>query len=83
MKIIILVYFGRAGTLDLHQVPCRNINAQLVAQGGLPRVLVGREDLGLFCDSFLRDAKVSPVDYHHAVVAHKVGPNLLLKSICS
>ena len=73
MKIIILVYFGRAGTLDLHQVPCRNINAQLVAQGGLPR---------LFCDSFLRDAKVSPVDYHHAVVAHTVGPNLLVKSIC-
>ena len=42
---------GRAGTLDPHQVPCQNINARLVAQGGLPRVLVRHEDVALFCES--------------------------------
>ena len=38
---------GRVWSLDPHQVPCKDVDAQLVAQGELPRVLVGREGVPL------------------------------------
>jgi len=43
-----------------------------VAQGGLPRLLVGREGIHLRCGSLLRDAEVSAVDNHEEVVEHVV-----------
>ena len=43
---------SRVGTLNPHQVPCHNINAQLVAQGGLPQLLlVGRDGFPLLPNS--------------------------------
>ena len=68
---------GRAWPLDLHQVPREDVHPQLVVQGGLPRVLVGREGVPLRRGSLLGDAKVSSVDCHCAVVEHVV-----LKMIC-
>ena len=44
---------GRVWPLNLHQGPCEDVNAQLVVQGLLPRILVGREGVPLCCDSLL------------------------------
>ena len=70
---------GRVRTLDPHQVPCEDVNTQLVAQGGLPRVHVGRKGIPLFCNSLLGDAKVSPAICHRAVVAHIMDAQPALK----
>jgi hypothetical protein len=43
---------GRVRTLDPHQVPGEDVNTQLVAQGGLPRVHVGRKGIPLFSTPF-------------------------------
>ncbi len=64
---------GRVGTLDPHQDPRQDVDAQLVAQGGLPRILVGTKGIPLLRDSLLGDAEVSAVHTHQAVVAHIVG----------
>ena len=42
---------GRVWPLNPHQVPCKDVDAQLIAKGGLPRVLVGREGVPLRRDS--------------------------------
>jgi len=63
---------GRVRPLDPHKVPREDVHPQLIAQGGLPRVLVGREGIPLFCGSLLRDAEVGAVDRHEAVVEHIV-----------
>jgi hypothetical protein len=64
---------GRVWTLDPYQVPCKDVHTQLVAQGGLPHVLVGREGIPLLHDSLLRDGEVRSINCHGAVVAHIVG----------
>ncbi len=64
---------GRVWTLDPCQVPREDVHTQLVAQGGLPRVLVGCKGVPLLHDSLLRDAEVHFIDCHGAVVAHIVG----------
>ena len=63
---------GRVRPLDPHQVPREDVHPQLVAQGGLPRVLVGREGVPLRRGSLLQDAEVGAIDCHEAVVAHIV-----------
>ena len=64
---------SRVGTLDPQQVHCEDVDAQLVAKGGLPRVFVGRKGVPLLCDSHLRDSEVGAVNGHCSVVAHIVG----------
>ncbi len=76
-KVYILT--GRVGTLDPHQVTHKVVDTQLVAQGGLPRVLVGGECVPLLCDYLLGDVKVSPGNCHSVVVAHIVGAQPALK----
>jgi hypothetical protein len=63
----------RVWTLDPNQVPRKDVDAQLVAKGGFPRVFVGRKGVPLLCDSLLRDLEVGSVDGHRAVVSHIVG----------
>ena len=70
---------GRVWTLDLHQVPRKDVHPQLVAQGGLPRVLVGREGVPLRRGSLLGDAEVRAVDCHRAVAEHVVRAQPALK----
>ncbi len=70
---------SRVGTLDPHQVPRQDVDAQLIAQGGLPRILVGTKGIPLLCDSLLGDAEVSAIHSHQAVVAHIVGTQPALK----
>ena len=66
------------GTLDPHQVSSKDVDVQLVPQGRLPRVLVGREGAPVVtCDSLFGNADVCAFDCHRAV-----RPNLLLKTIC-
>jgi hypothetical protein len=64
----VYIHTGRVRTLDPHQVPRADVNTQLVAQGGLPRVHVGHKGIPLFCNFFLGDAKVSPVVCYHVQV---------------
>ena len=63
---------GRVRPLDPHQVPREDVHPQLVAQGGLPRVLVGREGVPLRRGSLLGDAEVRAVNRHRAVIEHVV-----------
>jgi hypothetical protein len=70
---------GKVGTLDPHQVPCQDVDAQLVVQGGHPHVLVGTKGIPLLCNSFLGDAEVSAIHSHQAVIAHIVGTQPALK----
>ena len=65
---------GRVWPLDPHQVPHEDVHPQLVAQGGPPRVLVGREAVPLRHGSLLvlGDAEVGSIDCHRAVVEHAV-----------
>ena len=63
---------GRVRPLDPYQVPCEDVHPQLVAQGGLPCVLVGREGVLLCCGSLLGDAEVGSIDCHPAVIEHVV-----------
>jgi hypothetical protein len=44
---------GRVWPLNPHQGPCEDVNAQLVVQGLLPRILVGHEGVPLRRDSLL------------------------------
>ncbi len=55
---------GGVRALDLHQVAHQNVNAQLVAKGGLPRVLVGPEWVALLCSPLLGNTEVRPVHRH-------------------
>ena len=63
----------RLGTLDPHQVPCKDVYPQLVPQGGLPCVFVGCKSVPLLCGSLLQDLEVGSIDGHRAVVVHIVG----------
>ena len=63
---------GRVRPLDPHQVPCEDVHSQLVAQGRLPRVLVGTEGVPLLRGSLLGNAEVRAVDCHRAVIEHVV-----------
>mgnify|MGYP006183343783 CR=1 FL=1 len=63
---------GWVGTLDPYQVPPYNTYPDLVAEGGLPRVLVGGEGVPRLCLSCLRDPEIGPIDGHQAVVAHVI-----------
>ena len=63
---------GWVGTLDPYQVPPYNTYPNLLAEGRLPRVLVGGEPVPRLCLSCLRDPEISPIDGHQAVVAHVV-----------
>jgi len=63
---------SRVWTLDPYQVPCKDVHPQLKAQGGLPRVLVGRKGVPLCHSSLLQDAEVCAIDCHCAVVEHVV-----------
>ena len=67
------------GTLYSHQVPCEDVQPQLVPQGGLPRLLVGFKGIPLLCDSLLWDSKISAIAGHGAVVAHIMGTKPALK----
>ena len=60
-------------TLDPYQVPCEDVHTQLIVQGKLTHILVGRKGAPLLCDSLLQDAEVCSIDCHHAVVVHIVG----------
>ncbi len=55
---------GGVRALDPHQVAHQNVNAQLVAKGGLLRILVGPERVALLCSPLLRDTEVHPVHQH-------------------
>ncbi len=55
---------GRVRALDPHQVAHQNVNAQLIAKGGLPCILVGPEWVALLCSHLLGDTEVSPVHQH-------------------
>ncbi len=59
--------------MDPHQIPRKDVNAQLVAEDELPSVLVGRKGVPLLRNSLLRDLEVGVVDGHRAVVAKIVG----------
>jgi hypothetical protein len=50
--------------LDPHQVAHQNVNAQLVAKGGLPRILVGPKRVALLCSPLLGDTEVRPIHQH-------------------
>jgi hypothetical protein len=63
---------GRIRTLDPYQVPRENVDPQLLAQGGIPRVLVGCKGVPLCRNSLLRDAEVRTAHSHCAVVEHVV-----------
>ena len=63
----------RVATLDLHQVPYKDVHPQLVLQGRLPCIFVGCKSIPLLRDSLLRDSEVGSIDGHRAVVAHIVG----------
>ncbi len=67
-----LILTGRVWTLDPYQIPCKDVDPQLVTQGGLPRVLVGRKGIPLCHDSLLGDAEVRAIHGHCAVVEHVV-----------
>ncbi len=75
----VIILKGRVGTLDPHQIPCQDVDAQLIAQGGLPCILVGTKGIPLLCNSLLGDAEVSAIHSHQAVVAHIVGAQPALK----
>ena len=68
----ILTVTGRVWPLDPYQVPHEDVHPHLIAQGGLPRELVGREGVPLRRGSLLRDAEVRPIDCNRAVVEHVV-----------
>ncbi len=55
---------GGVRTLDSHQVVHQNIHVQLVAKGGLPRILVGPKPVALLCSPLLGDTEVRPVHQH-------------------
>jgi hypothetical protein len=61
---------GRVRPLDPHQVPREDVHPQLIAQGGLPRILMGREGVPLRRGSLLGDAEVRALHGHRAVVEH-------------
>ncbi len=56
------------GTLDPHQVPPQDTHAHLIAEGGLPGVLVGCECIPFCRRPLLGDTEVSPIDCHETVV---------------
>ncbi len=62
------VLTGGVGALDPHQVPPQDADAQLVAEGELAFVLVGREGIPLRCYFHLLDAEVDPIDCHETAV---------------
>ena len=78
-KFNVSILTRRVGTLDPHQVPREDVDAQLVAKSGLPRVLVGRKGVPLLCKSLLWDSEVGAIDVHCAAVAHIVGTKPALK----
>jgi hypothetical protein len=55
---------GGVRDLDPHQVAHQNVNAQLVAKGGLPRILVGPQRVALLCSPLLGDTEVRPIHRH-------------------
>jgi hypothetical protein len=55
---------GGVRALDSHQVAHQNVNAQLVVNGGLPRILVGSERAALLCSPLLGDTEVHPIHRH-------------------
>jgi hypothetical protein len=61
---------GRVRPLDPHQVPREDVHPQLIVQGGLPRILMGREGVPLRRGSLLGDAEVRALHGHRAVVEH-------------
>ncbi len=69
----------RVWTLDPNQVPRKDVDTQLVAKGGLPRIFVGRKGIPLLCNSLLQDSEVGSVNCHRAVVSHIVGTKSALE----
>ncbi len=55
---------GGVQALDPHQVAHQNVNTQLVAKGGLPRILVGPKRVALLCSPLLGDTEVHPIQQH-------------------
>jgi hypothetical protein len=55
-------------SIDPDEIPPKNTHPDLVPQGRLPRILVGREGVPLGRRPCLGDAKVRPVDGHQAIV---------------
>ena len=70
---------GGVRALNPHKIPHQDVHPQLIAEGGLPRVLVGREGVPLRRSSLLGDAKVRPVHRHKAVVAYVVDAQTLVE----
>ncbi len=58
--------------LNPNQIPCEDVDAQLVAKGGLPHLFLRCKGIPLLRNSLLRDLEVGSVDGHCAVVAHIV-----------
>ncbi len=46
----------------------QDTHAQLVAEGGFPHILVGRECVPFCCRPLLGNTEVSPIDCHETVV---------------
>ncbi len=55
---------GGVRALDPHQVAHQNVNAQLVAKGGLPCILVGPKRVALLCSPLLGNTEVHPIHRH-------------------
>ncbi len=58
----------RVGTLDPHQVSPQDTHAQVVAEGGFPRIFVGLECIPFYRRPLLGDMEVSPINCHETVL---------------
>ena len=61
---------GAGGVRPLHpdEIALEDVDAQLVAEGGLARILVGTEGVPLLGGPLLLDAEVGAVDCHETIV---------------
>ena len=59
---------GGVGPLYLGEIALQDIDAQLIAGGGLARVLVGTKDAPLLGDPLLLDVEVCAVSRHETIV---------------
>jgi hypothetical protein len=70
---------GGVRALYPDEIPHQDVHPQLIAEGGLPHILVQPKRVALPCSSLLRDAKVHPIHQHKAVVANVVDAKMALK----
>ena len=52
----------RVRSVNLDKIPNKDVDDQLVAEGGLPRILVGCNGVPLLCNSLLQDSEVGTIN---------------------